>query len=169
MPKKLSRLNPWPRELWEWFGQAGHFICGRDCQFHLATRVGPWWVSTVGEYLPDSTSWDSLAQHLKGETLEGRGDFRRADFLKKVGYVEIGCGRLYETMVFKVGSDTCEIEGCTCEGQPEIQSYSELDSDAYNDARSARDGHIRMCEKWAQIDPSNTDAVENAWRDEVEA
>ena len=33
--------------------------------------------------------------------LEGVGDVRDADYIKKVGYEEIGDGRKYETMVFK--------------------------------------------------------------------
>lgn len=137
------------RSTWEWFGTSGHLIVGSDCRFHLATRVGPWWVSTVGEWLPDSTSWDIYARRVGGIPPELRGDARRNWFLKNVGFIEVGAGRKYETMVFPVAKDRCEEEGCECEGSPRIEKWGELDSDAYNDARSARDGHMVMCEKWA--------------------
>jgi hypothetical protein len=51
---------------------------------------------------------------------------------------EIGSQRLYETMVF-------ENDGPG--GEPE--SWSELDSDAYNDEAAAEAGHLAMCRKWA--------------------
>jgi hypothetical protein len=50
---------------------------------------------------------------------------------------EIGSGRLYETMVFENGAD----------GEPD--SWSELDSEAYNEEADAERGHITMCEKWS--------------------
>ena len=154
-----------PRETWEWFGSPGHLIVAQDCRFHLATRVGPWWISTVGEWLPDSSTWD-IYSGTRGVEIEGRGDARRADFLRKVGFIEIGSGRKYETMVFRVDKERCDEEGCECEGQPRIAEWGELDSDAYNDARSARDGHMAMCAKWARIDPADAERVENAWEDE---
>ncbi len=40
-----------PESKWEWFGNAGHFMCSQWCRFHLCTKVGPWLVSTVGEYV----------------------------------------------------------------------------------------------------------------------
>jgi hypothetical protein len=136
-----------PRDQWEWFGSPAHFICGDDCRFHMATLVGPWVVSTVGEWLPDSSSWHIYAGSI-GVELEGRGDARRADFLNKVGYIEIGSGRAYETMVFEAGK-RCDVGGCGC-GMPSI-SGSELDFDGYNDAGAATRGHNEMCEKWSRL------------------
>ena len=40
------------KDKWVWMGHAGHFICGHDCRFHMATRVGKYLVSTVGELWP---------------------------------------------------------------------------------------------------------------------
>jgi hypothetical protein len=51
---------------------------------------------------------------------------------------EIGSGRLYETMVFKNDGP---------DGDPE--SWSEIDSAAYNDEAAAEIGHLAMCRKWA--------------------
>lgn len=132
---------------WRWFGQAAHLIVGQDCRFHLATQVGPWLVSTVGEYLPDSRVRDILAES-RGKPLVGRGDARRADWMEKFGYEEIGCDRLYETMVFRAGKP-CERDDCGC-GLPDIDGQ-ELDFDGYNDAGSAARGHYAMCEKWAAL------------------
>jgi len=38
----------------EWLGHAQHLCVARDCQFRLATRVGKYVVSTVGEYYSSS-------------------------------------------------------------------------------------------------------------------
>ena len=152
----------WPRDEWEWFGSAGHLIVGRDCRFHMATRVGPWWVSTVGEYLPDSNIWDIFADRVGGIPPELRGDERRNWFLREVGYIEVGSGRKYETMVFRVAKDRCDQEDCECEGCPRIEEWGEIDSDAYNDARSARDGHYAMCDLWA----ANPEGSLPSWEDD---
>ena len=136
----------YPRNSWQWFGDPGHLIVARDCRFHLCTKVGPWLVSTVGKYLPDAPVREILAES-RGITLEGKGDARLADYMRKVGYEEIGLERLYETMVFRAG-EPCDAEGCHC-GLPAI-SGEELDFSAYNEAGAATSGHMRMCEKWAR-------------------
>jgi hypothetical protein len=110
------------REKWEWFGHSGHLVVGRQCQFHLCTLVGNFLVSTVGEYVPPS-----------GTTEE---------------FEEIGCDRLYETMVFKTTGDRCTSQECNC-GMPEVK-WSELDFDGYNQAGSATVGHMKMCTKWSR-------------------
>lgn len=137
------------RAEWIWFGSAAHLIVGEDCRFHLATVIGPWLVSTVGEWLPDETSREIHAD-VRGVTLEGRGDDRRADFKRKFGYVEIGAGRKYETMVFRVTGEVCTAEECEC-GLPVVGDWSELDSDGYNKRGDAQRGHYTMCEKWAAV------------------
>ena len=138
-------------ENWKWFGNAGHFICGDLCRFHLATQVGPWLVSTVGQMFPDEGTREVFATS-RGVELSGRGDARKFDYMQKIGYQEIGCGRTFETMVFRAG-DPCASEGCQC-GLPNI-SGSELESDAYNDAGSATNGHMALCLKWADIEHSD--------------
>lgn len=112
---------------WKWFGNAGHLICGQWCRFHMATQVGPWLVSTVGEYVHPSHS--SGAEFLKDHPL---GE-------------EIGWDRLFETMVFRAGEPCAGSCGC---GIPGI-SGEEVDMEGYNDRKSATDGHMAMCKKWA--------------------
>lgn len=135
-----------PVKDWKWFGTPGHFICGDDCRFHLCTQVGKVLVSTVGQYFPCSEVREIITK-TSGISLKGIGDEREADFLKKIGYVEIGAGRLYETMVFKAGNP-CTHEKCNC-GCPEING-SEMDFEGYNDASEATKGHYAMCEKWSE-------------------
>jgi hypothetical protein len=137
----------WPKDDWKWFGNAAHFICGHMCRFHMATQVGPWLVSTVGEMWPDSEVREIYANS-RGIELVGRGDARAADYMRKVGYEEIGYGRKFETMVFRAGSP-CSAAGCGC-GLPSI-SGEELGSESYNDAAAATAGHREMCDKWASI------------------
>lgn len=133
------------RSVWQWFGNAGHFICAYECRFHLTTQVGAWLVSTVGQYLPDSQVRE-IAARTRGVVLEGRGDAREYDYLRKLGYDDIGHGRKFETMVFRAGEPCSELE-CAC-GLPKIDGQ-ELDVEGYNDAGAATRGHYAMCEKWA--------------------
>ena len=137
---------------WQWFGSAAHFICGRWCRFHLATQVGEYLVSTVGEYVPPDGVQTILAES-RGIALTGKGEAREAEFLEKVGFEEIGYRRTYETMVFKAGKP-CDAEGCGC-GIPVIDG-SELDFEGYNDAGAATRGHQEMCAKWANLDAARS-------------
>ena len=146
--------HTYPRKNWEWFGVPGHLIVSQDCRFHLCTLVGPWLVSTVGEWLPDSTSWHIYSDS-RGVTIEGLGDARRADFLNKVGFIEIGAGRKYETMVFATTGERCTAPDCNC-GLPVVADWSELDTDGYNERGDAHRGHYAMCEKVARLAPGDS-------------
>jgi hypothetical protein len=42
-----------PPKKWVWYGYAGHLIVGSRCRYHLATRVGNYFISTVGDYFPE--------------------------------------------------------------------------------------------------------------------
>ena len=118
---RTLKLEYWQEKDWKWFGHAAHLCVGHDCRFHMATQVGPWLVSTVGEY------WGSRS-------------------VREIH--AIGCGRKYETMVFRAGAP-CDSTECGC-GLPEIDG-SEEDCDCYNDVKSATEGHIAMCKKWAAL------------------
>ena len=131
---------------WKWFGNAGHFICARWCQFHLTTQVGKWLISTVGQYLPSESMREIFADN-RGIELEGKGDARRNDYTRKIGFEEIGYNRTFETMVFLAG-DPCVVDGCNC-GLPLIDG-SEIDSNGYDTAGDATAGHMAMCEKYAE-------------------
>jgi hypothetical protein len=141
-----------PKDKWVWFGNAGHFICGRWCRFHLTTKVGPWLVSTVGEYWPERSTREIMAEIEDGAWFAAnkhlRGDYFDHAYMQRFGYAEIGCDRKYETMVFRAGKP-CVAERCGC-GLPEIDGH-ELDMDSYNDAKAATLGHRAMCAKWATL------------------
>ena len=115
---------------WKWFGNAAHFICGRWCRFHLATQVGDFLVSTVGQLVHPKDS--------KG------GEQADALYLvENPNGAEIGYNRFYETMVFKAGPP-CDAEGCNC-GLPIPSDHGELDFEGYNDPGAATLGHRAMC------------------------
>lgn len=101
---------------WKWFGSAAHFIASDSCRFHLATEIGQYIVSTVGDYYP-----------------RGEGHAQ-----------EIGCGRKFETFVFRKIKGRCE---CGC-GLPKF-TPSEIDSLPANDRRTANANHLRLCRKYA--------------------
>lgn len=133
----------------QWFGHAAHFICGRWCRFHLATQVGRYLVSTVGEYWPGRSSREIHAKvhdpAWLAENVHRKGDDFDAAYMKRFGYEEIGYERTYETMVFKAGKP-CRSKDCGC-GLPAING-NELDFTAYHDAGSATAGHRRLVAKW---------------------
>jgi hypothetical protein len=133
-----------PVKEWKWFGNAGHFICADDCRFHLCTLIGNILVSTVGQYFPGETVREIIAKH-RGVKLEGRGDYRQADYMEKIGYETIGHKRKYETMSFKIKRKRCE---CGC-GLPIIKPTT-IDYAPYNDAKAATKGHHEICMKVAK-------------------
>lgn len=110
-----------PQADWKWYGMAAHFICAADCLFHMATEVGDYIVSSVG---------DLRLRQPGGE----RGERQ-----------EIGCGRTYETFVFEA-MEKCE---CGC-GMPTVNG-TEIDCEIANDPETARINHMAMCEKYAAI------------------
>lgn len=133
----------------KWFGHAGHFICAPWCRFHLTTQVGPWLVSTVGEYWPDRPVREIHARTHDPKWLAQngllKGDAFDAAYMERFGYETIGCDRLYETMVFRAGAP-CPAPKCGC-GLPTIDG-SEEDFSGYNDPASATKGHHAMVEKY---------------------
>lgn len=143
-----------PESKWKWFGNAGHFICARWCQFHLCTRVGDYLISTVGQYWPERSSREIHARvtdaRWLAENIALKGDSFDAAYMKRFGYEEIGCDRKFETMVFAAGAP-CREPKCDC-GLPSI-SGAELDFDSYNEAGAATAGHMLMCNKWANGAP----------------
>ena len=135
---------------WKWFGHVAHFICGKSCQFHLATQVGKYLISTVGEYWPERAVREIHAKVYDpkwlSENIALKGDYFDAAYMQRFGYEDIGCDRKYETMVFKAGKP-CAAKGCAC-GLPKIIP-NELDTLVYNDAKSATEGHMKLCRKWS--------------------
>lgn len=116
---------------WVWYGFAGHFICGPWCRFHLFTDLrNGYVVSSVGDF-------HSASQIVKS------GESTVAE--------EIGCGRKYETMVFRAGKK-CRVKECGC-GMPTLKTPRELDSRSYMTAGEATKGHYALCKKWAMIEP----------------
>lgn len=109
---------------WKWFGDAGHFICSYKCKFHICTQVGKYLISTVGK-MPRG---NDMASH---------------------DYAEIGCDRLYETLMFRLGTEKCSEPHCNC-GLPIPSDWGEIDGDGYNDAGAANRGHLALCKKYAR-------------------
>jgi hypothetical protein len=122
---------------------AGHLIIGPWCRFHVATYVGNYLVSTVGEYVPDEPVREILAQS-RGITLQGRGDARLADWQQRCGYQELGYQRLYETMVF-VAAPNPEYPCCPWTAA----DWSEIAMRGYMEPNEAMDGHLELCREWA--------------------
>ncbi len=136
------------KDKWIWMPHPAHFICASDCKFFLATKIGKYIVSTVGEYFPDAPIREIFAQS-RNKPLEGMGDARRADYMKKIGFEELHCGGiLYETMVFKATKSPKE-KGCkACPFV--IDSGQNLDSEYYKTPNEAFIGHYKLCQKWSK-------------------
>ena len=125
-----------------------HFICGNKCRFHLATYVGKYVVSTVGEYWPErgvrkihaeiyDPKWHAANKHLLGDNYD-------YEYMKHFGFEEIGCDRKFETMVFEARK---EKDKC-CPWRIVVQK--EADYAAYNSADDATIGHNKLCAKWSK-------------------
>jgi hypothetical protein len=131
------------KENWIWMPHPGHFCAASMCKFFLNTYVGGYVVSTVGEMLPDETCREILAES-RGIKLEGRGDARCADYMKKIGWEDIGFDRKYETMVFKAQKSKT-----LCCPWRQLRG-EDKDMEGYSDAVAAFKGHMKMCKKWAK-------------------
>lgn len=116
---------------WIWLGEAAHYICGPWCRWHLATVVGPWLVSSVGEYVPRN------------------GDRAGSDI------ETIGADRFYETMVFRAKRCECGERGCA---GWRIANGNNVDFAAANTAAEASANHMAMLNKWSGKTLSDVEA-----------
>ena len=105
-----------------WHGQAGHFVCWRDCLWHLCSEVNGYVISTLGEY------YRNRPQNQIGE-------------MERLG---IEPDSFYESMVFEVQGH-CD---CGC-GHPKI-SGSSLDMNRYKTPLEARLGHMALIEEYSK-------------------
>lgn len=137
-------LDRIPASEWTWYGHAAHFICGRWCRFHLATTVGRFLISTIGEYVPTESVQTSLAE-LRGEPLTERGDAREVEYLSRFGFEKLGSWGTYETLVFPWSGRVCDTAECAC-GLPSPDAWNEADGKRYDSAKDARAGHYAFCE-----------------------
>lgn len=136
------------KDKWTWMPHPAHFICADNCRFHLATEVGGYIVSTVGEYWPDSRVRRIYVES-RGVEIKGRGDEWDANYFKKFGYEEIGAGIKYETMVFKSKKHSSKDKDYLC-CKFEIANADSLDFLGYNTATEAYKGHMKLCARWAK-------------------
>lgn len=147
----MSKTLKTPKDKWGWMPHPAHFMCSDRCQFHLATKVGRYIVSTVGEYWPERSvrdvhasihdpKWHAENKHRKGD------DYDRV-YMMRFGFEDIGFDRKYETMVFK--AEKMPPEGCkACTYKINVQKDSAFEG--YNDAESARRGHMKYCLEFAK-------------------
>lgn len=112
------------RENWIWMPHAAHFIGSRRCEFHLATYVNGYIISTVGDYRPNPS-------------LEI--------------YETVGIGRTFETMVFPAQARDSENELCCIYEANHDDGHLEMNG--YNSATEARQGHYALCEKYDKMTP----------------
>lgn len=133
---------------WIWMPHSAHLIVSNYCRFVLATYVGKYIVSTVGEYYPDRVvreihaeifdpKWLIKNKHLKG-------DYFDTAYFKNFGYTEIGACRKYETMVFKAKKS--KLKCCPYR----IISREDKDFEGYNEPEKATEGHFKLCKKWCE-------------------
>lgn len=124
---------------------AAHFICASHCRFFLATKIGKYIVSTVGEYVPDS-GVRKIFNETRKLGITSIGDQEERDFINKNGFEEIGFGRTYETMVF--GASKAKDYNACCPWR--IESGTNIDMNGYTSSSDAYAGHMKMCAKYAR-------------------
>lgn len=141
---------------WIWLPNAGHLIIGHECRFHLLTCVGDFIVSTLGEWWPDRQLREVIADS-RGIKIEANEDLWDVEYMKKIGFLNIGYERKYESMVF------------LSEKSPEsflypvtIADWKEIDFIGYNEAKDAWKGHMELCDKWSKLTKSNYESEERS-------
>lgn len=130
-------------------GHAGHLCVGDECQFHMATYVGGYVVSTVGEWWPSRASREIHAKIYDPawftEHNGKKGDAFDCEYRKRFGFMEIGCDSHYETMVFKAKRNAKD--GCC----PWIMlSGHDEDAQRSDSPAEAMATHMMMCAKWSK-------------------
>lgn len=105
---------------WVWMGHGTHFVGRSKCGLRLATYVGSYIVSTVGEYAPGEV-WIELN----------------------------GCGpgddpMFYETLVWEAVEAPDDRTCC-----PYRIEGNEIERMYYETASEATAGHMAFCEKWS--------------------
>ena len=123
-----------------------HFICSKDCKFFMATKVGKYIVSTVGEYFPDYRTREIYAK-IRKKDIKGIGDEYDRNYMKEIGFEDLHLdGWKYETMVFlakkmtKNGCDACPFR---------IESGNNIDEKWYKTSKEAYQGHYKLCSKYS--------------------
>lgn len=145
------------KDKWIWMPHPAHFICAKDCRFHLATYVGGYIVSTVGELWFERGSreihasiydkeWFAANQHLLGDMFD-------AAYFKRFGYEELHIGGwTYETMVFPAKRNKKE-KGEMCCPWRAVTSDSKAE-DVYKSSDDAYRGHMGMCNRFSKSTPT---------------
>jgi len=142
------------KEQWVWMGHPAHFICARDCRFHLATYVGNYIVSTVGELWQDKVVRESHARVHDPEWLRKNshllGDYFDAAYFKRFGYGELHSGGwTYETMVFRAAKvKGKEPKDMCCPWRIIVNKSTQ--EEVYKSSDVAYRGHMKLCKKWAK-------------------
>lgn len=138
------------KDKWLWMPHPAHFICARDCKFFLATKVGKYIISTVGEYFPDSRVRAIFAE-CRGIKIEGKGDEYDYNYMKKIGFEELHADKtFYETMVFKAVK-VPKNDKRSCESCPfRIDVQKCFDEVHYKTSAEAMKGHYKLCAKFSK-------------------
>lgn len=104
--------------------------------------MGKWeWFGQAGHFCCADRCHFHLHTHVNGFCISTVGEFLRKPTDRK--FTTLGAAEhLYETMVFKVRDDGSI-------------GLSERQVETYNDRDEARDGHIRLCRKYARKKVTN--------------
>ncbi len=116
MAKKITKAD------WVWMPHPAHYCVAYRCRYHLATCIGGYIISTVGEKAPidckeEYPSWEPISSG----------------------------GILYETMVFKARKSK---EICC---PYEVAKHRELDCFRSMDRGDAYKGHLALCYKYMKL------------------
>lgn len=122
------------KEKWIWMPHAAHFIGGNYCRFKLATYVGKYIVSTVGEWEKDEyeKKWDYIDEDEKNSPFK---------YINAIGP--------YETMVFKAKRSNEKHADYKC-CPYDIIVQEEVETLSYKTATEAYKGHKKLCNKWSK-------------------
>lgn len=128
-----------PQNKWRWLGHAQHFCAADNCRFHLATVVGKYVISTVGDYYPPLTA----SSKLTGSAADLKAGRRPERVRERIG---AGEDSFFETFVFQVDTKAKKAD-CGC---PELKSFCEVWGERAATAQEATRKHMGMCTRIAE-------------------
>ncbi len=120
-------------------GSQHHLIV--KCRFHLSTFIDGILISTVGEYVRNTSEPEAMIRSfVPGGPRVEKGDPRET----------VGLERFYETYVFNTDDDWTEkkIGDYEAYQHPRIVNWSEIDSRSAQTAREATSNHWVMVDKY---------------------
>lgn len=103
-----------PESEWIWMGHAAHFIGAGECLFQLATRVGDFIISSVGDWRPKGNQTPCEPLGLERWSFYETYVFPASDYEQPCGCWDLGSLAEIEGKRFKTGREAQDAHRTMC-------------------------------------------------------